>query len=108
MEIQDLYQLVHTILDDMQAIDVITIDVRKLTAITDYMVICQGSSQRHVKSIAEELIKAAKAQGISSVKVEGKNLGRWVLIDLIDIVVHVMLPEVREFYQLEKIWQTES
>lgn len=91
-------------LDDMKAEDVVQIDLRGKTAIGDFMVICSGRSSRQVAAISEKLVDVLKADlGILS-KVEGKETGDWVLIDTGDVIVHVFRPEVREFYQLEKMW----
>lgn len=99
--------LLAAILDDLQdnkAEDVVQIDLRGKSAIGDYMVVCSGRSTRQVTAIAEKLVDTLKSeQGVLS-KVEGKETGDWVLIDTGDVVVHVFRPEVREFYQLEKMW----
>ncbi|MCI5038384.1 MAG: ribosome silencing factor [Donghicola eburneus] len=94
-----------TSLDDDKAEDVVQIDLRGVSSIGDYMVIASGRSSRQVVSIAEKLVDRLKeAFGIYS-KIEGKEGGDWVLIDTGDVVIHVFRPEVREFYQLEKMWQ---
>ncbi|MFD1340825.1 ribosome silencing factor [Litorisediminicola beolgyonensis] len=91
-------------LDDMKAEDLVQIDLRGKTAIGDYMVICSGRSSRQVAAISDKLVEDLKAQhGVLS-KTEGKETGDWVLIDTGDVIVHVFRPEVREFYQLEKMW----
>ena len=93
-----------TSLDDDKAEDVVQIDLRGKSAMCDYMVICSGRSSRQVSSIAEKLAERLKQEfGVSS-KIEGKETGDWVLIDTGDVVVHVFRPEVRDFYQLEKMW----
>lgn len=99
-----LDKLVATALDDMKAVNVKVIDVRKLSDIFDTLVIASGNSDRHVRSIAERLVQQAKAAGLQPLGVEGEKTGDWVLVDLGDYVVHVMLPRVREFYGLEKLW----
>jgi ribosome-associated protein len=91
-------------LDDDKAEDVVTIDLRGRSSVADYMVICSGRSSRQVAAIAEKLVERLKAETGRACKVEGKDQGDWVLIDATDIVVHVFRPEVREFYQLEKMW----
>ncbi|MDQ2994928.1 MAG: ribosome silencing factor [Pseudomonadota bacterium] len=93
-------------LDDYKAVDVVNIDVRELTQICDNMVICSGTSTRHVKTIAEQLVKHSKEADIDPLGVEGLEDGEWVLVDLADVIVHVMLPATREFYSLEKLWMT--
>jgi ribosome silencing factor RsfS/YbeB/iojap len=99
-----LDKLVATALDDMKAVNVKVIDVHKLSDIFDTLVIASGNSDRHVRSIAERLVQQAKAAGHPPLGVEGQKTGDWVLVDLGDYVVHVMLPRVREFYGLEKLW----
>jgi ribosome-associated protein len=91
-------------LDDMKALEVKVLDVRGLTDIADYMVIASGTSDRHVRSVAQRVVEKTKAAGFRPHGVEGQQDGDWVLIDLSDMIVHVMLPRVREFYGLEKLW----
>jgi len=91
-------------LEDMKARDVVLIDVQPMTSITDLMVIASGTSDRHVRSVAENVIEKCKQQGQRPLGVEGLEGGEWVLVDLQDVLVHVMLPKVRDFYNLEKLW----
>ena len=91
-------------LDELKAKDVVEIDVRGRTSIADYIVVASGTSTRHVKSVADEVVKYAKKTGVMPLGVEGQREAEWVLVDLGDIVVHVMLPRVREFYGLERMW----
>lgn len=91
-------------LDDDKAEEVVQIDLRGKTAIGDYMVICSGRSTRQVSAIAEKLAQMVKDDFGRTPRVEGKDTGDWVLIDTGDVIVHVFRPEVREFYQLEKMW----
>jgi ribosome-associated protein len=91
-------------LEDDKAEDVVTINLRGRSSVADYMVICSGRSSRQVAAIAEKLIERLKSEAGRSCKVEGKDQGDWVLIDATDVIVHVFRPEVREFYQLEKMW----
>ncbi len=88
----------------MKALDVKLLDVRGLTDIADYMVIASGTSDRHVRSVAQRLVEKAKEAGFRPHGLEGLKDGDWVLIDLSEMIVHVMLPRVREFYGLEKLW----
>nr|WP_226783142.1 ribosome silencing factor [Oceaniglobus trochenteri] len=91
-------------LDDDKAEDVVTVDLRGKSEMGDYMVICSGRSSRQVMSIAQNLTDHLKQDHDRLCKVEGKDAGDWVLIDTGDVIVHVFRPEVREFYQLEKMW----
>lgn len=91
-------------LDDDKAEDVVTVDLRGRSSVADYMVICSGRSSRQVAAIAEKLVERLKQDFGRISKVEGKDQGDWVLIDAQDVIVHVFRPEVREFYQLEKMW----
>jgi ribosome-associated protein len=99
-----LRQQVHAALEELKARDVREIDVRGKTGITDWMVIASGTSTRHVKSIADEVMKFAKRIGNPPIGVEGEREAEWVLVDLGDVIVHVMLPRVRELYALERLW----
>src|SRR6202011_2495413 len=91
-------------LDDMKALEVKFLDVRGLTDIADFMVIASGTSDRHVRSVAQRVVERAKETGFRPHGIEGQQDGDWVLIDLNEMIVHVMLPRVREFYGLEKLW----
>src|SRR5579863_418596 len=99
-----LQSAVMAALDDIKAVNGRVLDVRGLTDIADTMVIASGNSDRHVRSIAERVVEKAKAAGFRPFGTEGARDGEWVLVDLQDIVVHVMLPRVREFYALESLW----
>ncbi|OHE89749.1 MAG: ribosome silencing factor, partial [Lysobacterales bacterium RIFOXYA1_FULL_68_6] len=95
---------VHAALQELKAKDVVEIDVRGKSSVADYLVIASGTSTRHVKSIADEVVKFAKKLDVMPLGVEGEREAEWVLVDLGDVIVHVMLPRVREFYALERLW----
>ena len=99
-----LLQTVLAALTDMKAANVKVLDVRSLTDVADTLVIASGTSDRHVRSITDRVIEQAKANGMRPLGTEGEREGEWVLVDLQDIVVHLMLPRVREFYALERLW----
>jgi len=108
MKTEELTTLVVDALEDLKAVDLHVIDVRDKTSITDVMVIATGTSNRHVKSLGGNVVLRAKKAGQQPLGEEGMDAGEWVLIDLGDVVVHVMQPEVRDFYQLEKLWETDE
>ncbi len=95
-------------LSDNKAEDVVQIDLRGKTSVCDHMVICSGRSSRQVRALSEKLADMLKQEHAVLAKMEGKETGDWVLIDAGDVVVHVFRPEVREFYQLEKMWMPVS
>ena len=105
MRTEQLQTLAVEALNNLKAIDLITIDVHEITSITDIMIICSGSSNRHVKSLAENLVKTAKDHQVNYIKVEGETEGEWIIVDLADVVVHIMLPTTRAFYNLEDLWE---
>jgi ribosome-associated protein len=104
MNVDQLKDLVVTALDDLKGVDIKSIDVRGKTSITDVMVIASGSSTRQVKSLADHVVERVREAGLQPLSVEGERESNWVLVDLGDVVVHVMLPETRDFYNLEKLW----
>lgn len=106
--VADLCEKVQAALEELKARDVAEIDVRGKTGITDFMVIASGTSSRHVKSIADEVVRQAKQIGVMPLGVEGEREAEWVLVDLGDVIVHVMLPRVRELYGLERLWSVEG
>jgi ribosome-associated protein len=99
-----LSQVVAGALDDLKADALTVLDVRHLTTVTDTMVVASGRSDRHVRAIAGAVVEQCKKAGFRPIGVEGERSGEWVLVDLGDLVVHVMLPRVRDFYNLEKLW----
>ncbi len=104
MELDQLKQLVLDTLDDMKAKDVQVLDVRGKTSVTDFMIVASGTSDRHVKAVAETVAFRAKEAGETPLGTEGVSEGEWALVDLNSVVVHVMLPKVRDFYALERLW----
>jgi ribosome-associated protein len=108
MNTEDLRKLVIDAMEDLKAVDIKVLDVRDMTSVTDVMIIASGTSNRHVKSIADNVMMKAKEQGQSILGHEGDQTGDWILIDLGDVVAHVMLPEVRDFYNLEKLWSVKE
>lgn len=95
-------------LEDIQAIDIKVIDVRKQTTITDYMIIASGRASRHVKAVAQKVMEDMKAIGLPALNCTGLETGDWVLIDFGDFIVHVMQPESRQFYNLEGLWEEQG
>lgn len=91
-------------LDDLKAKDVLTLDVRPLTSLADVMIIASGTSSRHVKSLADNVVDKVKEAGLKPLGMEGERDGEWILIDLAGVIVHVMLPATRAFYDLERLW----
>ena len=104
MNSEALTDLVVEALDDVKAKDIVRLDVRRMTTVTDYMVVASGTSSRHVKALVDNVAEKVKAAGRRPIGIEGEDGGEWVLLDLEDTLVHVMLPKVREFYNLEKLW----
>jgi ribosome-associated protein len=98
-------RIVEAALSDMKAVDVRVLDVRGMSDVADFMVIASGTSDRHLRSIADRVVQMAKASGQRPLGVEGEQQGEWVLVDLPDVMVHIMLPRTREFYQLEHLWE---
>lgn len=93
------------LLEDHKAIDIKILKVAHLTSITDTMIICSGSSSRHTKSLANNLIKTIKEKGFNLLSLEDDESSDWVLVDLADVIVHIMLPQTRQFYDLESLWE---
>ena len=104
----DALKVVEHALEELKAANVRVLDVRKLTDVADVLVIASGNSDRHVRSIADRVVQDAKQAGFRPVGVEGERDGEWVLVDLQDIIVHIMLPRIREFYRLENLWDVSA
>ena len=106
MQLNELRDLVIAALEDLKAQDIKVLDVAKIAGFTDLMIIASGSSSRQVKAIADRVQEYCLKAGVRPLGVEGESPAEWILIDLGDIVVHVMNPEMRDFYNLEKLWST--
>lgn len=104
MNSEQLCDLVVAALEEVKAKDIVKLDVRELTTVTDYMIVASGTSNRHVKALADAVAEKARKAGHRPAGIEGEDGSEWVLLDLQDVLVHVMLPRVREFYNLEKLW----
>lgn len=95
-------------LDDLKALEPVVLDVRSLSSVMDWLVVASGTSSRHVKSLADNVLMKAKEKGIRPLGVEGERVGEWVLVDFGDVVVHVMQPAIRGFYDLERLWSVQA
>ena len=104
---EELRSLVIGALEDLKAERIVELDVRDKTDVTDYIIVASGNSSRHVKAIANNVVIEAKKAGQTPLGVEGETDGEWMLVDLADVVVHVMQPQVRKFYDLESLWQVD-
>ena len=104
MNSEALSDLVVDALDEIKGVDITKLDVRDMTTVTDWMIVASGTSSRHVQALIDNVAEKAKAAGHRPMGVEGESGGEWVLLDLQDALVHVMLPKIREFYNLEKLW----
>ena len=104
MQAKKMQQHIFNALDEAKAIDITVLDVRKLTDIADYMIIASGTSTRHVSATARKITDKMRELGVKSAGTEGETSGEWVLVDFGDVVVHVMHPQTRAFYNLEKLW----
>jgi len=108
MQVETLRDLVVTALEDMKAHDISVLDVRGKTSITDYFILASGTSDRHVKALAETVAFQSKQAGQAVIGMEGVSEGEWALVDLNGVVLHAMLPKVRDYYQLEKLWSVDA
>ena len=105
MSPKHLMQFAVDALEDLKAEDIRCIDVRHLTSLMDYMIIASGRSDRHTRAVSEALLERCKENSVPILGHEGESTGEWILVDLADVVVHVMLPRTRDFYELEKLWE---
>ncbi|HSH84274.1 MAG TPA: ribosome silencing factor [Guyparkeria sp.] len=106
MPAEEILEHVVEALEGLKAVDLVTLDVRERCNFTDYMVFASGTSDRHLRAMAEEATQALKAHGMRAMNIEGDDVPQteWILVDFIDVIVHLMLPETRALYQLEKLW----
>lgn len=107
MKVEELKKLAISTLEDMKAEDILVLDVKDKTTVTDWIIVASGSSSRHVKSIANSVLVAAKEAGGNPLGCEGQEEGEWVLVDLGDVIVHVMQRQAREYYDLESLWSVD-
>lgn len=108
MTSKELCKMVVAALEDLKATDIHVMDVRNLTSIADFMIFASGGSSRQVKALADKTVEAAKKNHVMPLGTEGVQQGDWALIDLGDVIVHIMRPVIRDYYQLEKLWSIES
>ena len=108
MQGEVLLSVAQDALDDLKAVEPVVLDVRALSSVMDYLIVASGTSSRHVKSLADNVLMKAKDQGVRPLGVEGERAGEWVLVDFGDVVVHVMQPAARSFYDLERLWSVQA
>lgn len=108
MQTDQMIKLIRDALEGIKAQDVVVLDVTGKSSVTDHMVVASGTSKRHVMSVARELIDKVKEAGVKPVGIEGEDVGDWVLVDLGDVIVHVMMPDARSFYDIERLWGADS
>lgn len=104
MQGQELQSFVIDKIEDFKGLDIVSIDVSKTSSITDCMIICTGTSSKHVQSIANHVVQSARLAGMLPLGVEGESAGDWVVVDLDDVIVHVLQEDSRQLYELEKLW----
>jgi len=107
MQAEQMKQLAIEALEDLKAVDITVLDVHEMTSITDYMIVASANSSRHLKALADSVVDKAKQAGQRPLGVEGETGGEWALVDLGDAIVHIMMPAIREFYQIEKLWSVD-
>ena len=103
-KISDLKKIIIKTLDINKALDIVSIDLKHKSSMADYMIIASGTSSRHIQSLSEQVLDKLKDNGIKDSKIEGKDSNEWKLVDGIDLVIHILHPEKRKFYELEKMW----
>lgn len=108
MTSEELCKIIIAALEELKAIDIQILDVKNLTSITDIMIFASGNSGRQVKALADKTIETAKENGVALLGTEGIQEGDWALVDLGDVIVHIMRPAIRDYYQLEKLWSVEA
>jgi len=108
MQVEQLKDTVVAALEEIKARDIVVLDVRKLTSLFDYMIVASADSVRQTKALARNVHERVKAAGGKVIGIEGEQVGEWVLVDLADIVVHIMQPAVRDYYNLEQLWGSEA
>jgi len=108
MQTEQIKQLAVGALEALKAVDLVVLDVHDMTSITDYMIVASANSSRHLKALADNVVETAKQAGRRPLGVEGEGGGEWALVDLGDVVVHIMMPAIREFYQIEKLWSVDG
>ena len=108
LQAEKIKDLAVTALEDMKAMDMVVLDVRNMTGITDYMIIASATSGRHLKALTDAVVEQSRLAGHRPLGVEGELTGEWAVVDLGDVIVHVMMPKARDFYQLEKLWRVEA
>ncbi len=108
MTAEQLSELVIDVLDDLKARDIKVLDVRGKSSITDIMVVASGTSDRQVRALASSVIEKARQHGVPPLGVDGQQAGEWIVVDLVDVMVHIMLPQTRDFYNLEKLWDANA
>lgn len=104
MDTKEILELVLATLEDNKAEEIVSLDVHDMTSVTSWMIICSATSKRHAQALGDHIVTKIKAQGIQPLGVEGESQSEWLLVDLGDVVIHIMLPEIRKFYSLEKLW----
>ena len=106
MQSKETQELIYKVIEDAKGQDIRVLDVRDISDIADYMIVASGTSSRHVSSVADRIVDELRDHGCRPIGIEGKQGGDWVLIDFGDVIAHIMRPQIRDFYNLEKLWDT--